>query len=401
MLLQSLTISMFGLEKQLWDETPKSEQQLYVRAFLFFLFFWLLSIASGITLLFLITSSIFLSIPLGLILSFVVGSIVRFSLVILRKSIFDSEKIKPEKKVEIVKKAEIVEQDLTVENENIRTNEPINQRLLSSKIETFNNKLKALLAKISEIRFLKSDTPIPILTSIVRVSILSIVGFLILFPLVCLLHFNKIEELNQSKRESYIDQFIKDAQGSLEMKTAYLKKEIQKTQNEINQQGGLLKDKADQLKSLNQQLSEIISIHNQEFEDNLNAFKDDIGNRYFIVHSFQSVTRFPFFLLVSILVAWVLIRPHFILYRLKTNKNFIYADLSTKFYQQKIEEAYNENQNYIIKYLQDEFQYTPPVGYQTIVWENPPYCSQKSKHFNLRNKSNKDELITSLIKPSI
>lgn len=401
MLLQSLTISMFGLEKQLWDETPKSEQQFYVRAFLFFLFFWLLSIASGITLLFLITSSIFLSIPLGLILSFVVGSIVRFSLVILRKSIFDSEKIKPEKKVEIVKKAEIVEQDLTVENENIRTNEPINQRLLSYKIETFNNKLKALLAKISEIRFLKSDTPIPILTSIVRVSILSIVGFLILFPLVCLLHFNKIEELNQSKRESYIDQFIKDAQGSLEMKTAYLKKEIQKTQNEINQQGGLLKDKADQLKSLNQQLSEIISIHNQEFEDNLNAFKDDIGNRYFIAHSFQSVTRFPFFLLASILIAWVLISPHFILHRLKTNKKYIYADLSTKYYQQKIEETYDENQNYIINHLQEKFQYSPPVGYQTIVWENPPYCTQKSKPFNLRNKLNKDELITSLIKPSI
>jgi hypothetical protein len=89
------------------------------------------------------------------------------------------------------------------------------------------------------------------------------------------------------------------------------------------------------------------------------------------------------------------------LYRLKTNKKFIYADLSTKFYQQKIEKTYNENQSYIINYLQDKFQYTPPVGYQTIVWENPPYCTQKSKPFNLRNKINKDELITSLIKPSI
>ena len=126
MLLNSLTISMFGLEKQLWEETPKGEQKMYIWAFLFFVFFMILAITSGITLLYLITSSIFISIPFGLVLAFVIGSILRFSLVILRKSIFDLEKIKPEKKVEKVEKiekVEIVENNLPEGNGTTSSNE--------------------------------------------------------------------------------------------------------------------------------------------------------------------------------------------------------------------------------------------------------------------------------------
>jgi hypothetical protein len=309
-------------------------------------------------------------------------------LVILRKSIFDPEKIKPEKK------AKISEENLGEINGNEKLNAIPVQKNLSSKIE----KLKQ---KFSEIKFPKSETPIPILTSIIRFSILSVIGLLILFPLVCVLHFNEIEELNQSKRDSYISQYIKDTEESLDMKTAYLKKEIQITQKDIYQQKGLLKDKKAQLDLLNQKLADVIEKHNKEAEANLNAYKVDIGNRYFIVHTFKTVIKYSGFLLWTLLIAWILISPHFILYILKTNKKFIYADLSTKYYKQLIEEKYQDNQKYILNFLQEKFQYTPPGGYETIIWSNPPYCTQKSIHFKVRNKLNKDELITSLNKPSI
>ena len=388
MLLYNLTISMFGLEKHLWDDIPKGEKHLYALSFLFFLFFMLLSIASGITLLFLITSSIFISIPLGFILSLVVGSIVRFSLVILRKSIFDPEKIKPEKK------AKISEENLCEINGNEKLNVIPVQKNLSSKIEKLNQ-------KFSKIKFPKSETPIPILTSIIRFSILSVIGLLILFPLVCVLHFNEIEVLNQSKRDLYISQYIKDTEESLEMKIAYLKKEIQITQKEIYQQKGLLKDKTAQLNFLNKKLAGIIEKQNEEAEANLNAYKVDIENRYFIVHTFKAVIKYSGFLLWTLLIAWILISPHFILYILKTNKKFIYADLSTKYYKQLIEEKYQHNQKYILNFLQDKFQYTPPDGYETFIWSNPPYCTQESQHFKGRKQTNKHDLISSLIKPSI
>jgi hypothetical protein len=36
-----------------------------------------------------------------------------------------------------------------------------------------------------------------------------------------------------------------------------------------------------------------------------------------------------------------------------------------------------------------------------MVWANPPYCTQKSQHFKVRDKLGKDDLIATLIKPSI
>ncbi len=404
MLLNSLTISMFGLEKQLWEETPKGEQKMYIWAFLFFVFFMILAITSGITLLYLITSSIFISIPFGLVLAFVIGSILRFSLVILRKSIFDLEKIKPEKKVEKVEKiekVEIVENNLPEGNGTTSSNELLVQNNFANKINNINQKSKRFLTSFTKIKFLKYDSPIPILTGIIRFSILTIIGLLVLFPLVCLLHFNKIKETNELKRDAYINQFIQDDQESLEMETAYLKATIKNTENEINQQNGLLKDKSAQLNKLNQQLSDVINKHNQDFESKLMAFREDISNRYFIVHSFKAVTKFPFFIMAFILIALLLINPHLILFRLKTNKKFVYADLSTKYYKQRIEEKYVDNQKQILRFLQDNFQYTPPIGHETIIWENPPYCTQKSQHFKLRNELDKDELTTSITKPLI
>jgi hypothetical protein len=389
---------MFGLEDRLWEETPKGEQKLYVRAFVFFVFLMILAIASGITLLFLITTSIFVSIPLGLILALVVGSIVRFSLVILRKSIFDIEKLKQEKKVE---KIEEVKNNLPEGNGTASLNELIIQNDFATEKQKINLKSKRFFNAFTKIKFLKSDSPIPIFTGIIRFSILTIIGLLVLFPLVCLLHFNKIEELNELKRQVYINKFIQDDQESLEMETAYLKTTIKNTQNEINQQNGLLKDKSAQLNKLNQQLSEIINKHNQEFESNLNAYREDISDRYFIVHSFKAVSKYPFFIIAFLIVAWLLISPHFILFRLKSNIKFVYADLSTKYYKQRIEEKYVDNQKHILRFMQDNFQYTPPVGYEKVIWENPPYCTKKSQHFKLRNKLNKDELKTSITKPLI
>ena len=224
---------------------------------------------------------------------------------------------------------------------------------------------------------------------------------MVLFPFACILHFQKIEALNQSKRESYINQYIKDAQESLEMKTAYLDVAIKKIQNEINQQEGLLKDKTAQLNTLNQKLAVIIKNHNEEFEINLNAYREDIKNRYFIVHSFRAVTKYPFFLAAALLIILVLVAPHLILYRLKTDEKFVYAEISTKYYKQKIEQKYNENQKYILRFLLENFQYTPQSGFETMVWENPPYCTKKTDHFKPRNELSKDELLKSLIKPSI
>jgi hypothetical protein len=397
MVLDKLTILMLGLEKQLWDEVSQSEKRFYIRAVLYFLIFIFLATNSGIALFFFITSSILIAIPVGFVLALVVGTIVRFSLVILRKSIFDPEKIKQEKKDATAEKTS----SEIVENKKSNLNHVSVKENISSKIDKISSKLKQLFTKFSKIKFPKSDTPIPVLTVIIRFSIIGVMGLLVLFPLACILHFQKIREINQSRRESCINQYIKDAEKSIEMKTAYLKLSIINTQNEIKEQKGLLKEKTAQLNILNQQLNNIIDKHNQELQVNLKAYTEDIQHRYFIVHSFKAVTKLPYFFPTMLLIFWVLISPHLILQRLKTDKKFAYAEISTKYYKQIIEEKYNENQKYILKFLNDKFQYTPQNGYETMIWENPPYNTKKSEHFKMRNKLSKDEFLKSLIKPSI
>ena len=397
MSLHTLTISMFGLEKHLWDDVPQCEKRMYSSALLYFVIFMILAISSGISLFFFITSSIYMAIPLGIVLALVIGTIFRFSLVILRKSIFDPEKVKKEKKdaIDETKKADMID------NIGLTSNQTSAQQNTSSKIEKTNQKLKELLSKITKTKFPKSDTPIPVLTGIIRFTIISVIGLLVLFPLACIIHFQKNEDLNQTIHESCVNQFIKDAQESLEMKTAYLKVTIKNTQNEINQQKGFLKEKTAQLNILNQQLTEIINKHNLELEINLMAYKEDIKNRYFIVQSFRSVTKYPFFLLTALLVILVLVAPHLILHKLKTDKKYVYSEISTKYYKQKIEEKYNQNQKYILKFLQENYQYTPQSGFEKMIWENPPYCTKKTEHFKPKNELTKDELLKSLIKPTI
>jgi len=393
----NLTISLFGLEKHLWDNVPQSEKRMYISAFIYFIIFMILAITSGISLFFFITSSIYMSIPLGVILALIISTIVRFSLVILRKSIFDPEKVKEVKNdaIDETKKADMVD------NIGLTSNQTSAQENTLSTIEKINQNSKELLSKITKTKFPKSDTPIPILTGMIRFTIISIIGLLVLFPLACIIHFQKNEDLNQTIRESCVNQFTKDAQESLEMKTVYLKERIKNTQNEIKQQKGLLKEKTVQLNILNQQLKEIINKHNQELKINLIAYREDIENRYFIVQSFRSVTKYPFFLLTVLLIILVLVAPHLILHRLKTDKKYVYSEISTKYYKQKIEEKYHENQKYILRFLEENFQYTPQSGFETMVWENPPYCTKKTEHFKSRNELGKDELLKSLIKPSI
>lgn len=395
MSLDSLTISMLGLEKHLWDDVPKSEKLLYSSVLLCFMIFTLLALISGTTLFFFITSSIYIAIPLGFVLSLVVGTIVRFSLVILRKSIFDVAKVKKDKK-EVEKNTEKI---VELENADSNVNQVSNQINMSSKIQDIREKSMNLFSQLS--KFIKSDTPIPILTGMIRFFIISVIGLLVLFPLACIFNFQKIEALNQSKRESCVNQFIKDNNEFLKMKTAYINAEIVKTENDIYQQKGLLKDKSAQLGLLNQKLKGIVNQHSQEFENNLTAYKEDIKSRYFIVQSFKAVIHFPNFLLTAMLITFLLLTSHLALHKLKTDKKFVYAEISTKYYKQIIEEKYNDNQKYLLKILKDKFQYTPQEGYETMVWENPPYCTKKKAHFTLRNKLNKDEFLMSLSKQSI
>ena len=83
-----ITIEVLGLEQDLWDKLDEPEQKTYINAILHYAGFVICAFLGAYTLLFLISSSYLLALIAGTILGLILSSIVRFSLIILRKSIF-------------------------------------------------------------------------------------------------------------------------------------------------------------------------------------------------------------------------------------------------------------------------------------------------------------------------
>ena len=95
-MLENMTIALFGLERDLWIKTEDTEKNSYSTAMLCYACFLSLALISSVTLIYLVSGSLFLSLPTGLLVCLIIGSVVRFSLIILRRSIYDEVKTNPE-----------------------------------------------------------------------------------------------------------------------------------------------------------------------------------------------------------------------------------------------------------------------------------------------------------------
>jgi roadblock/LC7 domain-containing protein len=261
---------------------------------------------------------------------------------------------------------------------------------------------KAFLMKRVTISLPKSDAAVPGLAGIIRLVIMGVLGLLVIFPFACLLHYKSIESLNQSKRDAYIQEYIEDAGKSFNAQTALIKKSILEIENQLKanvgiyQEDGLLKEKKQELVRLNHELASMTAANQVEFEQNLSKYRDQISERYFIVLSFNAVTKYSFFIVAFALVLCFLVMPHLFLYRLKTNPKFLYSKLSTDFYKGKIDHEYHETNNWIVKYLKEQFDYEPQGFHKNIYWENPPYCTIRKEIFAKRTIISSEEFLTNL-----
>ncbi len=406
---QHITIQLLGLEEDLWNQTDEGEQKMYTSVMLFYMAFLLIDISACIYLLFLITSSLFIALPAGLLLAGIVGNVVRFSLIILRKSIFDPE---PAKKDAIKNQPKVQVEAVTILPSQAATVAPVKDvaapqplPLTKNKVNVgLNNMLtkgKAFLMKRVTISLPKSDAAVPGLAGLIRLLIMSVLGLLVIFPFACLLHYKSIESLNQSKRDAYIQEYIEDEGKSFNAQTALIKKSILEIENQLKanvgiyQEDGLLKEKKQELVRLNNKLASITATNQVEFEQNLSKYRDQISERYFIVLSFNAVTKYPFFIVAFGLVLCFLVMPHLFLYRLKSNPKFLYSKLSTDFYKGKIEKEYRETCNWETQYLLDRFSYVPKGIHKNDFWENPPYCTIKKQFFNKRTLVTNDVFLKS------
>ena len=226
-----ITIEVLGLEQDLWDKLDEPEQKTYINAILHYAGFVICAFLGAYTLLFLISSSYLLALIAGTILGLILSSIVRFSLIILRKSIFDVSKSVKRNQVKPLLNNGMQGEKFVAEKPIITTT--TNNNSTPTKLITKDklNSVKNFFKKISFLKLPKwgsfkitSDSKIPGFAMLIRVVILTNLGLLIVLPLTCLLHFSRVADLNTAKREELKQRFVLDARKSLEKKATQFNK---------------------------------------------------------------------------------------------------------------------------------------------------------------------------------
>jgi hypothetical protein len=380
--IENMTIGLLGLEPYLWELTPASERRLYSGVLYCFLLFIIFSFISSIQLLFLITSSWILASLAAFPVTFIVGSVVRFTLIILRRSIFDTSVSPSDPSISsdlnIVGQSEIHTQG---ENPNASNTTPNNS---TSKFglqisNVFRKIVQFRLSDLRKMQWPSSRSSVPGLKFAIRIIMLSTIGLLVVFPLATIFHFDRLEEVNDSKRKMYIDQFEDDGSRLLENRTRLIRTRIDELRRSLSEDKngpGNSRVKAMRSAELNRLKKELV-IEQSNFESSYTLSKDEflkeMNERYFLVLTFYSVISMPGFFIAVLIVTCLLFIPNLLLHILKSRRSFVYAGLSTKHYRDIIDKAYHQTEKEGYEYLLKKYGYNPVAFKKSKFWLDPPY----------------------------
>jgi hypothetical protein len=246
-----------------------------------------------------------------------------------------------------------------------------------------------------------AQSKVPGFAGFIRLVIMTVMGLLVLFPLATLLHKSAIEELNGAKRQYYLQEFEKDGQMALANSLTLLNRE--KAANEadliknagIYQADGLVREKKLAIARIDSLIVVEKADHAERYALQLEHFKEELEGQYFLSLTFRSVVTMPLFPIALALIAFLLVYPHFLLYRLKTNQSFLYSTLSTKHYREIIDMEYKATTTTGYAHLEQKFGYKPKGYHKDVYWENPPYNTEPHKPFAERKPITKEKFLES------
>lgn len=377
-----ITLTLLGLEKDLWLNIPLDEQKKYIYVMLSYISFVVLSFLGSMYFVYLIYASWIVAFFAGIFIAFIIASVVRFSLIILRRSIFDFQS-----------------------NEQLISTK--DQVITKSKWQLPKIKWRDFINKLNSIGNLQSNTKIRGLDILLKFIIISMMGILVTLPLACFFHLNTIEEINRQQAHNYINNYEVELKSKFEKRITDINIEIDKIDKELeyyndtNLQDGLYTDKKNEISRLKIKIAEEQEDFNVNFANQLSRFKQQMINRHFVVLSFKSVIKLPGFYLALIIVAIFLIIPHLLLYQLKKGDNYFYATMSTSFYRGIIDQEFKKTEQEGYTYLLNKYNYNPEQFKKNVYWENPPYNTIPRKIFTPRSVVNYEEFDSSLEKSEL
>jgi hypothetical protein len=408
--LENMTIGLLGLERQHWESTAGSERTLYNSVTVCFGLVLLCSLAASARLMHLILSNVWLALPVSLVVSFIIASVLRFSLIILRRSLFDVEAfIEPQND-----RGKPISPD--GQTANTSTSDQRRPKPASTPNPVFRHgpyltRLKSYARhrwqSLTRFELPKGSDKVPGLKALIRVLIMAVVCLLVAFPLACLFHYQAIEDVNAAMRETYYARFREEGARTLQARTKSLRIRIAQLEADLLQHAhtyrsdGLLQDKRRELALARTTL--------QQDEQEIQASFDLLSERYrarlegsrFLVLSFRSVSGMPFFIPILFVIVLLVVLPHAILTWLKTWGGFVYSRASTTHYKQIIDSAYRETEAAGYARLASVYGYVPDeVSKQNLYWENPPYNTIPRRYYVPRHPMTREQFLQDISDPS-
>jgi hypothetical protein len=170
--VDSLAISLLGLEKHCYENASVSEKASIKLILVSFFCVLILSVISSFLIGLLVSGRIIFAVPISILGTFILISIFRFSLIL----------IKPE--ISILKQLNVI----------------VLKTTWKEKWVNLKNQIQNLMKQMKNFR-LNLNVPIPGFTIVFRLFYLGLLAFVIIFPLTLLLHWSDVKNYNEELRQ--------------------------------------------------------------------------------------------------------------------------------------------------------------------------------------------------------
>ena len=358
--LIKISLILFGLEQAILLTVSEEEKNKFLKLSFLFLTIAAACLISSVYLLFLISSSFWFALLIGPLLGLIFLSIIRFSILTIQRSLYETKA--PEIAIEI--------------------SQPLTNK----------NKIRGILNKV---RF-------PGIESLVRIIINGIMGCLIIFPLVSLLHYKSLENLNQQKRYIILNEFILSKNKSFNIENNHINDKIKQLEQtllsitNLESQGGIFKTKQKELIKVKAEQNQYKESYFSDLKTQSEKLKEYLESKYFVIFTLSKAVSNPEFPYLAIAVFGLLFYLHYLQHTLKTNEGYQYAKLAKEKYVSIVMNDYNQTKLQIEKTLKKKFPKHKIDIEEISRWKNPPFNTEEKTTFTTRRNILKSELIQSL-----
>lgn len=358
--LIKISLVLFGLEQAILDSVSEQEKNKFLKLSFLFLTLAITCLVASVFLFFLISSSFWFAILIGPVLGLIFISIIRFSILTIQRSLYEVKT--PEITVDII--------------------QPLTNK----------DKICSLIKNI----------PLPGIESFMRIIINGIMGCLIIFPLVSLLHFKNLESINQQKRDIILNEFIQSKNKSFSIENNHFNDKVHQIEQtlssitNLDSQGGVYESKQKELSKLIEEQKQYKENFDSDLEIQSQRLKEYLDSKYFVIFTLSKSYSYPEFMFVVFAIFGLLYYLHYLQHSLKTNDTYQYSKLAKDKYVSIVINDYNQTKLLIENKLKNKFPYHKIDIDEISRWKNPPFNTEEKIVFPERKSILKSELVQSL-----